>query len=374
MVKLRDTNAGSADQGERLASLDATRGIVLLLFVSGGFGLRVMLPGARWGWITGQWTHRDWFGCSLWDLLQPALLFIAGVALSYSYTNRQALGQNWFRQFGHALLRSAILIALGIYLDSYQANRLLWWEVRGDLQLIGLAYLLAFLVVPLGVAVQSITVGFLLIGHIAAFVIYGIATGQDFWLPDQNVGIVVDRWLRLGAHPRHLATLNGIPATALVLLGTLFAGLVRGGLTPGAKVAVMTLCSLTCILLGWVLSGGNGWIDASWFTVVPMIPRLMTFTFVLTAVGWTLLLFTYFYLVMDGLQLQSWGTPLSLMGRNSLLLFLTFTLAQGWAVRSASLILPASWTLRPLFVTLIVIAMFWLLCFFLYRRRIFVKV
>ena len=337
MVRLRDTkNDGNADKAERLSSLDAVRGVFLLLLISAGFGLRKpeMLNQERWGWLTDQWTHREWTGCTLWDLLQPALLFIVGVAMPYSYANRQAKGQGWPRQFGHALVRTGLLVLLGLYLDSYRADRLVF-DLRGDLQQIGLAYLLAFLVLPLGMPVQGVTVAFILIGHTAAYVIYAFAGDHALWSKAENVGTAIDRWLHFAPHPELYVTMNAIPAAAIVLLGVLIGGLIRSGLTPGAKVAIMTACSLFGILFGWVLGGGSGWIDFSWVAVIPMIKRIETWTFVFNAVGWTLLVFTYFYLVMDGFMLRGWAVPVSLVGRNALILFVTYVLFRGWAEKSA---------------------------------------
>ena len=147
------------------------RGLFLLLLVTSGFGLREMLNHEHWRWITEQWVHRDWEGCSLWDLLQPAFLFIVGVAMPYSYANRQSAGQGWPRQFLHAVMRAILLVVIGIYLDSMKAadNRLVL-DPRGDVQQIGIAYLLAFIVLPMGKIVQGMTVAFLLIGHTAAYV------------------------------------------------------------------------------------------------------------------------------------------------------------------------------------------------------------
>jgi heparan-alpha-glucosaminide N-acetyltransferase len=379
MVKLRDSNSdgGTTESAERLTSLDAVRGVFLLLFISAGLGVQEMLRDDRWNWITSQWSHREWHGCSLWDLLQPALLLLAGIAMPFSFANRQARGQNWFRQFAHAIKRAALLVVLGLYLDSYKEGHLVF-DLRGELQQIGLAYLVAFLVLPLGMIVQSVTVGFLLIGQLAAYVIYAIPGGHDFWSRDHNVGLALDRWMHFAPHQEHLVTFNVVPAAAIVLLGVLVGGLVRTGLTPGAKVAVMTLGSLFGIFFGWVLSGGNGWFELSWFAVIPMIRPLMSWTFILASVGWTMLFFTYFYLATDGLLLRAWATPLALVGRNPLILFLLATLARGWALRSALLVLPttpaAALAWRPLFVSLIVLAIFWSFSFWLYRRRIFFKV
>ena len=385
MAKMQDDQPESdtGDKGKRLASLDAARGLFLMLLLSSGFGLRDprMLNQERWGWLTNQWAHRDWQGCTLWDLLQPALLLLVGIAMPYSYANRQGKGQGWFRQFAHALKRTLLLIVIGIYLDSYRANQLVF-DLRGDLQQIGLAYLFAFLVLPLGMPVQGVTVAFLLIGHTATHVIHATTGGHELWSPTHNVGVALDQWLRpamrFADHLQPYTTFNVISSSAIVLLGVLVSGLIRSGLAPGAKVAIMTACSLFGLLFGWLLSGGNGWIELSWYAVIPMIRRIETWTFVFTAASWALLVFTYFYLLMDGLLLRAWAVPLAIVGRNALLVYVAFTLFRDWSVRSALLVLPNlpafAVTLRPLLVELIVMAIFWLFCFWLYRRRIFFKV
>jgi predicted acyltransferase len=380
MVKLRD-NPGDAkpERAERLASVDALRGLLLLLFISGGFGLKEMLTDERWKWLARQWSPSGWEGCTLWDLLCPGMLFIVGIAMPHSYANRQAMGQNWARQFLHALCRAAILVALGIYLDSYFARPepKLVLDLHGDLQQLGVAYLLAFLLLPLGMSVHGLGAAFLLIGVTAAYVIFALAGGHEIWASEQNVGIALDRWLQM--LPRdHLVTLNVVSATAIVLLGNLIGGLVRSGAASGAKVAIMTGVSILAILFGWTLSGGGGLIDLKWFAVIPMHRPILTATFVFASVGWVLLAFTYIYLVTDGFAWRAWAMPLALLGRNALVLYLAYVLAHGWAETSAKLVLPnappMAATLRPLFVSLIVMAIYWLLCFWLYRRRIFIKV
>ena len=381
MAKFRDTNPdiGKADSSERFPSIDAMRGMLLLLLVANGFGLlkEQMLNQAQWGWITSQFAHRPWQGCSLWDLLQPGMLFVVGLAMPFSYANRQAKGQSWPTQFLHALLRAGLLIALGVYLDSYQKGQLVF-ELRGDLQQIGLSYLLAFFVLPFGMPVHGVTIGFLLIGHTAAYVIYSIAGGHELWSQTQNLGVTIDQMLRLPVHRENYVTFNVIPATAIVITGILVAGLIRSGLTAGVKVIIMAGVSFFIILLAWLPAGAGGWVDFSWTPLIPMIKRLGTFTFVLTSVGWMLLLFAYFYTLMEGFSLNLLALPITIVGRNALFVFVANFLFHGWADRSARLLLPDSpalvFRLQPLLIELIVVFIFWLLCWWLYHRKIFFKV
>src|SRR4051794_35410640 len=74
----------------RLVSLDAYRGFVMLAMVSGGLGLaklaRNVYPDSPvWTAIGYQADHVEWGGCGFWDLIQPSFMFIVGVAMPFSY-------------------------------------------------------------------------------------------------------------------------------------------------------------------------------------------------------------------------------------------------------------------------------------------------
>ncbi len=80
-------------------------------------------PG-NWFWAVLAWnqTHVEWAGCSLHDLIQPSFSFLVGVALPYSIASRMAKGGTFGRMFAHAVWRSFLLIALGIFLRSTTAR------------------------------------------------------------------------------------------------------------------------------------------------------------------------------------------------------------------------------------------------------------
>src|SRR5690348_5430943 len=73
---------------QRLVSLDAYRGFIMLAMASGGFGFAQVarqLPGdALWQFLGFQFDHVTWEGGSFWDLIQPSFMFMVGVALPYS--------------------------------------------------------------------------------------------------------------------------------------------------------------------------------------------------------------------------------------------------------------------------------------------------
>jgi len=106
----------------RLASVDALRGLVVLLLVPdlfGGFSFHQMAKrhpeDPLWKALAQQFTHVDWTGVSIWDLVMPAFVFLVGVSLGLSYAARRTSTSE--RSFlRHAALRSAALVVLGVLL------------------------------------------------------------------------------------------------------------------------------------------------------------------------------------------------------------------------------------------------------------------
>src|SRR5579883_636694 len=114
----------------RLVSLDAYRGAVMLLMASGGLGLaqatRELDPGSPWKWAAEQVEHAEWAGATLWDFIQPAFMFLVGVALPWSLASRMARGQPFVSLLVHALWRSLALILLAVFLSSARSPQTNW--------------------------------------------------------------------------------------------------------------------------------------------------------------------------------------------------------------------------------------------------------
>ena len=83
---------------ERLASIDAYRGLVMFLMMAEVLSfcqVAARLPGNRfWELLCHHQSHVEWVGCSLHDLIQPSFSFLVGVALPFSLAGRLARGQS----------------------------------------------------------------------------------------------------------------------------------------------------------------------------------------------------------------------------------------------------------------------------------------
>src|SRR5436190_21166675 len=104
----------------RVLSVDAYRGLVMFLMVAAGmqlYNVAKKFPDSRiWQEIGFHTNHVPWAGASLHDLIQPGFSFLVGVALPFSIASRQAKGQGFGRMLFHSIVRSLLLIALGVFL------------------------------------------------------------------------------------------------------------------------------------------------------------------------------------------------------------------------------------------------------------------
>src|SRR4051794_12180442 len=74
--------------GQRVASMDAYRGMVMLLMMGEvlrfGDVAEARPDSGFWAFLARHQSHVPWIGCNLHDLIQPSFSFLVGVALPYS--------------------------------------------------------------------------------------------------------------------------------------------------------------------------------------------------------------------------------------------------------------------------------------------------
>src|ERR1051326_9042952 len=169
-------------KAQRNLAVDTYRGFVMLLMMAEILQLsRVAraLPGnAFWSFLAYHQTQVEWAGCSLHDTIQPGFSFLVGVALPYSIASRIAQGGTFGRMFLHAVWRSLVLLALGIFLRS-MGKPITYFTFEDTLTQIGLGYAILFVLGEQPPKVQWAALGIILVGYWAAFALYPLP-GADF--------------------------------------------------------------------------------------------------------------------------------------------------------------------------------------------------
>ena len=124
-----------------------------------------------------------------WDLIQPAFMFMVGIALPWSVANRRARGAGFGKMFAHALWRCLVLVLLAVFLSS-TGSRQTVWSFNSVLAQIGLGYPFLFLLAFTKPRVQWMAAAGLLLGYWLLFVVHPLPPAGFDW---SSVGLKPDR-------------------------------------------------------------------------------------------------------------------------------------------------------------------------------------
>jgi len=394
--------APKAETPGRLVSLDAFRGTIMLLMLNEATRLpmvaRSFPHSAIWAFIAFNTEHVDWQGCSLHDLIQPGFSFLVGAAMPFSIASRQAKGQTFWQSFGHAVWRAFLLIVLGIFLRSIRHQQT-YFTFEDTLTQIGLGYVFLFLLAFTRVRTQVIVMLVILIAFWGAFALYP-APGPNFdyarvgvppnwehnytgflshFNKNSNVSWAFDVWF-LNLFPREepflyneggWSTLSFIPTLATMILGLLTGEWLKTTKSKHEKLRGLVIAGIGLVLAGLV---------CQWAGICPIVKRIWTSSYTLYSGGLVILMLAGFYALIDWKGWKRWAFPLVVIGMNSIAIYVMSWTMQGF-FRTAlethlGRILPAvvSPALLPVAYGLGVILILWIILFWMYRRKIFLKI
>src|SRR5436305_444214 len=129
----------------RLLSLDLLRGFIMVLLAIESTGIYDYLYEHTHGRFIEQFTHHPWHGLHFWDLVQPAFMFIAGVAMAFSLNKQWSNGVSWNQSFKKTLKRCGWLFFWGV-LDYAVRPKGLSFELWDVLTQLSFTTLVAFLI------------------------------------------------------------------------------------------------------------------------------------------------------------------------------------------------------------------------------------
>ncbi|HXK01648.1 MAG TPA: DUF5009 domain-containing protein [Verrucomicrobiae bacterium] len=374
------------EKTQRNVAVDAYRGFVMLLMMAEILQLsRVAkaLPGnAFWGFLAYHQTHTQWVGCSLHDTIQPGFSFLVGVALPYSIAARLARGGMFGRLFLHALWRSFLLAALGIFLRSTHSPQT-YFTFEDTLTQIGLGYPILFLLAWWKPKWQWTALGLVLFGYWLAWAMYpapqpGVFTGfLAHWNKGNNFGNAFDVWF-LNLFPRvkpfvenggGYLTLSFIPT-----LGTMILGLAAGQWLRAAAPAIP---------MRRLLAAGGIGITAGLLLhfagINPIVKRIWTPAWTLFSGGLCFLFLAAFCWLIEVKQWRRWAFPLVVIGTNSIAAYLIAHLWEQFFLDTFRIHLgPHAFAFlgapyEPLLRGIAVLAAYWLVLYWMYRRKLFLK-
>jgi len=359
---------------ERLASLDTFRGFIMF-WIIGGEALLVALRSLGRNPVIDlliyEVSHTPWEGLRFYDCIWPSFMLMAGVSIPFSFAKRSRAQTE--RQFKlHALKRAAVLFLLGSIRQSVSLGSPYWIELSSALQPIAIAYLVAAILVRKSAKVQAGIAALILAGYALLLALVpapGIPAGT--YELNHNLVHAVDlhflrsQWERWPYAPEGWGTLlSTIPTVATTIIGLLIGELLMSCRSKQTQAKIIGASGVLCLALGYGLS-----------PVVPVIMKLWTTSYGLASAGWACLMFLLFYWMVDVRGYRRASLPFVVIGTNAIFIYMATSVLPirelvGIFTRGIAGHLAAA---GPAFNALSVLIFEWLILFWMYKRKIFIK-
>lgn len=368
------------DTSKRLMSLDVLRGMTIALMIL------VNTPGS-WSYIYPPLKHAAWHGCTPTDLVFPFFLFIVGMSVYFS-----------FKKYGTSLSKAAtskiikrtlIIFIIGLLLNLFPYFNFEKVRIMGVLQRIALAYgagailCLAFKKQKLLIILTGILLGYW------ALLFFGAVS--DPYSLEQNVVGKFDLFLFGEQHiykgfgipfdPEGL--LSSIPAIGTVIIGYLIGQVIDIEKSITLKMRKLMIYGIVMVALG-----------ALWALVFPINKPLWTSSYVLYTAGLGTLFLAFLIFIIDYKKYQTWSKPFVHFGSNPLFIFVFSGLYAKTIIYLIKIPVAGSSSPMSLYNYMFIewfapafgnmngsllfaishIIIFWLICYVLYRNKIFIKI
>src|SRR6266581_4785972 len=360
---------------ERLGSLDAFRGFVML-WIIGGEGLMVGLAALGHNrvidTIVYELSHSPWQGLRFYDCIWPCFMLMVGVSVPLSFAKR-SLAQTYHQQLVHAAKRAIVLFLLGSVRESVSLGSPYLIELSSALQPIAIAYFVAVLVVRKSWRFQALLGAGILAGYalVLAFIrAPGISAGSyEFnhnlvhWVDIALLGQAHwDRWPY--ADEGWGTVLSMIPTISTTLLGLLIGELLMSARSKQSKAKFIAGIGVGCLAMGYGTS-----------LVVPVVMKMWTASYGLMSAGWACLMLLFFYWLIDMRRYRKWAFPFVIIGMNAIFIYMFTSLIHLDAIVGVFTKELAGWLPKagPLFQQVAVLVVEWLNLFWMYKRNVFVK-
>ncbi len=377
-----NTKKSETKMSERLQSLDVMRGFDMLWIVGGGSLIAAWAKGTNWGWmnvLANQLEHVSWEGFRFEDLIFPMFMFISGVAIPYAVTAKVEQGADRKPLFHKILKRGILLVILGII---YNGNLRRDFDGFSDMRIasvlgqIGLGYLFAATIVLYTKSFKTRIAW--LVGIMAGIALLQLAVP----VPGHGAGLLLDRewninaWLDRMLMPGRLhgtiydpeGLLCIISAITVTLMGALAGSVLRDG-EPASKrkAATLAIGGASLIAVALLLSPFYPIIKACWTVPFNMLTAgisamlLSLFYFAIDVKDWTHGVFSYKILFFK------------VIGMNSITIYLGHSIID-FEHASHFFLGFTALPMGPWVEILGAIVLEWLLLYYLYQKKIFLRV
>lgn len=358
----------------RINSVDFYRGLTMFLLAGESTHLFSHLLDVDHSFIhllALQFHHHDWHGLRFWDLIQPFFMFIVGVSIPFAVANRLKKGHSERLITLHAIKRSFILLFLGWAVYCILAGKIVW-QFQNVLAQLSVTYLAAFLIRNKSYVFQIIFTLLVLLFIDLAYRFFPAEGFNHPWVNYENLGAWVNNKIEGVDKASEWASLNVVSTTAHTVWGVLCGKLLMSHSPVKKKIQTLLIGGVLALAIGYSLD---------LLHITPVIKKIATSSFVLVSGGWAILALCLFYWLVDVRKSFATGENMfKIVGMNSIFIYLFFEIGGSGFLRrffvpfTEALFAWAGVLSVKLITSLAVWASLWYICYWLYKKRIFIKI
>lgn len=357
----------------RLLSLDFFRGFTMVLLViefTHLFGNLIApeFKGTIIYSIGMQFHHHPWNGLRFWDLIQPFFMFIVGVAMPLSFAKRTAKGESYRAILKHIVVRSFLLLFLGWALSVIGSGRIVFL-FQNVLAQLSVTILIAFLIMRKSTVTQILISVSLLLATELLYRTFPVAGFDQPFVADHNFGAWFDMLISGKLSGGHWVSFNAIPTAAHTIWGVLAGQLLMSGKTNKQKLLTLAIAGAIGLIIGYGLN-----------PITPIIKRIATTSFVFASGGWALLGLAAAFWLIDMLKMNKGVLFFAVVGMNPLFIYIFAHI--GGAKLIDQIVRPFTSTIFAftgelavnLITSSVVAFCLWYICYWMYKRKLFIKI
>ncbi len=358
---------------KRLHSLDALRGFDMFWITGGGYLAILISKMTGATWLETQMNHAQWEGFQFFDLIFPLFMFIAGVAIPFSVKAKLEKNVPKRKLFWKVFKRMVILILLGVLYNGTFKSGFEDGRIASVLAQIGIGYFFAALIVIYFASFRSRIIwlaSILLAFGVIQLLIPVPGFGAGDLTPEGSINGFIDQLFLPGR--LHGGTFDpegilcSLSATGITLFGTIAGNILRRkNTTDWQKISYLTTIGVGLIILALLIS-----------PFYPIIKKTWTSSFNILTGGISFLLMALFYLIIDHWGFRKWAFYFRVIGMNSIFIYLFTRLID---VRNLSAFF-FGWLAKPLgengdlLILIGGLVIIWSLLYYMYKKKIFLRV
>jgi predicted acyltransferase len=377
MPAIEKSSSIRTETSERLISLDTLRGFDMAMLVGIGAIIIALADLTGWKWmevLATQQHHVKWEGFRFYDMIFPLFMFISGVAIPYAINSKVEKGISKSRLLRKIFIRLVALILLGILYNGALSRGFTNLRYVSVLSQIGFGYFFAALISLYSRSIKGSL--FWLAGIMAGIAVLQLLVpvpgyGAGTFEPATTINAWLDQMLVPGRLNDEVFDPEGvlciISAITITLMGTLAGYVLRSSkAAPSRKALNIALAGVGAVVVALALS-----------SFYPVIKKMWTVSYVMLAGGVSALLLSLFYFVIDVKGSKSWTLFFRVFGMNSITIYMAhriidFEDISRFFLNFTSVHINEQW--GAVFITTGALILQWALLYFLYKKRIFLRV